>query len=478
MEAAMISPSECGDLSPLSESGNCHAAHTDVTSEIRKAATSRRTPKDKVSSTISLADAAARPWDALVIGAGPAGATAAKGIADHGLSVLLVDSKPFPRSKVCGGCLNQHSLSVLRAAGMLGSIEALAPLPLHQFRLASRGRSLPLSLPGGVAVSRAAMDAALVEAAIRSGSHFLPETVAEVGELGSVPSSLNSHPSSPLAAGRTVALDSHGSRVSAVARVVVVAAGLGSRCLARVDGFRSEESASSRIGVEAMLGDFPAEYEPGVIFMAVGRSGYVGLTRVEDGRLNVAAAVDRDAIRRTGRPAAVCEEILNEAGFPVSPGMRQADWHGTIGLTRRSTRRAGERLFLVGDAAGYVEPFTGEGMAWALSSGLGVIPFVCEGVVGWRDELARDWEHRFRRLVDSRQWLCRALALGLRRTYLVRSIIPILSHCPWLARPVIRRLNQESEHVAFDTGPGDGPPCAHHDAGRGAENVDQHHLPG
>jgi flavin-dependent dehydrogenase len=366
----------------------------------------------------------------------------------------------------------------------MGRIEALAPIPLHQFRLASHGRQLPLALPGGVAVSRAAMDAALVEAAVSAGAQFLPESVAEVGELRSVDgvadphrTSLIAHPSSPFA-GRTVSLDSHGRRVRAAARVVVVASGLGSRCLAWVEGFRSEESPSSRIGVEAMLDDFPAEYEPGVIFMAVGRSGYVGLTRVEDGRLNVAAAVDRYAIRKAGRPAAVCEEILIEAGFPVSPGMREADWQGTIGLTRRSTRRAGERLFLVGDAAGYVEPFTGEGMAWALSSGLGVIPFVCEGVAGWRDELARDWEHRFRRLVDSRQWLCRALAVGLRRTYLVRSIIPLLSHCPWLARPVIRRLNQESEHVVVNTGPGDGPPPAHHDAGGGAADVDQHHLPG
>lgn len=436
--------------------------------------------------TLSLDDAAARPWDALVIGAGPAGATAAKGIADRGLSVLLVDSKPFPRSKVCGGCLNQHSLSVLRAAGMLDRIESLAPIPLREFRLASRGRKLPLSLPGGVAVSRAAMDAALVEAAIASGAHFLPETVAEVSdvtsEVGSrespIPSSLIPHPLSLISQLRIVALDSHGARVRAAARVVVVAAGLGSRCLARVDGFRSEEAPASRIGVEAMLPDFPVEYEPGVIFMAVGRSGYVGLTRVEDGRLNVAAAVDRGAMRQAGRPAAVCEEILVEAGFPVSSGMREADWHGTIGLTRRSTRRAGERLFLVGDAAGYVEPFTGEGMAWALSSGLGVVPFVCEGAAGWRDELARDWEHRFRQLVDRRQWLCRALAVGLRRTYLVRSIIPILSHCPWLARPVIRRLNQESEHVIVDTGPGDGPPPARDDAGGGAEDVDQHHLSG
>lgn len=450
----------------------------------------RSSPAVSLIPTLSLADAAARTWDAFVIGAGPAGATAAKGIADRGLSVLLVDSRPFPRSKVCGGCLNQHSLSVLRSAGTLGRVEALAPIPLHEFRLASRGRKLPLALPGGLAVSRAAMDAVLVEAAIRSGAHFLPETVADVGELtmedggskmdsAAHPSSILDPPSSSrITHGRSVNLDSHGSHVAASARVVVVAAGLGSRCLARVDGIRSEESPSSRIGVEAMLSDFPGDYEPGVIFMAVGRNGYVGLTRVEDGRLNVAAAVDRDAMRKAGRPAAVCEEILDESGFPVSSGMRAADWHGTIGLTRRSTRRAGERLFLVGDAAGYVEPFTGEGMAWALSSGLGVVPYVCEGVAGWRDELARDWEHRFRQLVDSRQWLCRALAVGLRRTYLVRTLIPLLSHCPWLARPVIRRLNQESEHVDVHTGPGDGPPCARDDAGRGAEDVDQHHLPG
>jgi flavin-dependent dehydrogenase len=308
------------------------------------------------------------------------------------------------------------------------------------------------------------MDAALVEAAIAAGSAFLPETTAEVDDA------------TPDA--RRVTLDSRGHRVTVEARVVVAASGLGSRCLARVAGFISEESPTSRIGVEALLEDFPAEYTPGVIFMAVSRAGYVGLTRVEDGRLNVAAAVDRDAIRAAGRPAAVCEQILTEAGFPVSAGMRAADWHGTIGLTRRTSRRAAARLFLVGDAAGYVEPFTGEGMAWALSSGLGVVPCVEEGLADWRDELARDWEDQYRRLIQSRQWLCRALAFGLRRTALVRTVIPMLSALPWLARPVIRRLNRESSDVFVDSGTRNRPALVHDDAGAGPGDVQQHHRPG
>ena len=56
--------------------------------------------------TLSLADASARTWDAVVVGAGPAGAVAARELARRGTTVLLVDRASFPRNKVCGACLN------------------------------------------------------------------------------------------------------------------------------------------------------------------------------------------------------------------------------------------------------------------------------------------------------------------------------------------------------------------------------------
>ncbi len=379
-------------------------------------------------STLSLDDAAGRTWDAVVVGAGPAGSVCAKELADSGLTVLLVESRAFPRSKVCGGCLNENSLAALSAAGLRGAIESLNPVPLQSFRLAAGGRQVSLGLPGGVAVSRWGMDAALAEAAVGAGAGFLQETTAIVGEVAGE--------------GREVTLDQHGESRTVRARVVVAASGLGGKAFSQLRSLKSVESPASRIGVEATVSDFPEEYEPGVIFMAVGKRGYVGLTRVEDGRLNIAAAIDSVGLREAGGPDRACIGILEEAGFPIAPEMADADWHGTIKLTRRTAQRGAERLFLIGDAAGYIEPFTGEGMAWALNSGLAVAPLVRQGISGWSRQLTSDWERRYHSIIEKRQWICRALAAGLRRTSLVRVAVPVLSSMPWLARPVIRRLNQ------------------------------------
>src|SRR5579875_1062956 len=90
-------------------------------------------------------------WDAVVIGAGPAGAMAARELAVGGAHVLLVERRDFPREKVCGGCLNGHALAVLRSAGLEGLPGCTEGVPLRSFRLGVRGRSARLDLPAGVA---------------------------------------------------------------------------------------------------------------------------------------------------------------------------------------------------------------------------------------------------------------------------------------------------------------------------------------
>ena len=66
---------------------------------------------------------AGETWDAVVVGAGPAGAVAARELARRGHRVLLAERAKFPRGKVCGCCLNEHTLSALAAAG-LGDLPA------------------------------------------------------------------------------------------------------------------------------------------------------------------------------------------------------------------------------------------------------------------------------------------------------------------------------------------------------------------
>ncbi len=73
-------------------------------------------------------------------------------------------------------------------------------------------------------------------------------------------------------------------------------------------------------------------------------------------------------------------EVLGSSGLPFPATMAAAQWHGPARLTHRRQRLFGDRHFVTGDAAGYIEPFTGEGMAWALANGQAVVPLVLESL--------------------------------------------------------------------------------------------------
>jgi flavin-dependent dehydrogenase len=176
--------------------------------------------------------------------------------------------------------------------------------------------------------------------------------------------------------------------------------------------------------------------------MACGRRGYVGLVRVEEDRLNLAAALDPEWAKQSGGVDRASIRLLVEAGVdpPASPAAQS--WQATPLLTRQASRVAAPRLLVVGDAAGYVEPFTGEGMAWALASGRAVVSVISEVRVGWDAEMERGWTRIHRRLVGHRQRVCRGVAWLLRRPQLLRYACDFLHLRPGAARPLIRHLNR------------------------------------
>ena len=109
------------------------------------------------------------PWDAVVIGAGPAGAVAARQLALAGGRVLLVERKSFPRRKVCGACWSASGLAVLDSIGLSEPLQTLRGIPLKRFQMRSRSGRFALALPAGLAISRFAMDGWLVEQAKDAG---------------------------------------------------------------------------------------------------------------------------------------------------------------------------------------------------------------------------------------------------------------------------------------------------------------------
>jgi flavin-dependent dehydrogenase len=377
--------------------------------------------------------AAAHVWDVLVAGAGPAGALAARQAALAGKRVLLVDSRSFPRAKVCGACLNGQALAVLNSVG-LGALPAtLGGMALDQFDVRSGRRGVRIALPEGTAVSRLRFDAALVEAALAAGAAFLPETTTTVGGL-----CVNGSEEC-----RIVALR-HREQISveARARIVLAADGLAHSSLREHAEFSSHVAAGARIGVGGHVSKYPADYGPGTIFMAVGRHGYVGLVRVEEGLLNIAAALAPEFVKSSGGPPRALAAVLDGAGFPPIASLIEADWQGTLPLTRRTHLTAARRILLLGDAAGYVEPFTGEGMAWAFAAAAASTPFVERGLADWDVALEDEWQATLRRLVLRRQRWCRALAWALRHPLAIRLVIGSVSLVPSLARPIVRSLNK------------------------------------
>ncbi|HTU21456.1 MAG TPA: NAD(P)/FAD-dependent oxidoreductase [Gemmataceae bacterium] len=381
-----------------------------------------------IAATLDLQEASRRTWDAAVVGAGPSGAMAARELARRGQDVLLIDRAAFPRWKVCGCCLNGHALATLREVGLGPMMARSGAVPLRGIRLAAAGRVAEISLSGGVSLSREAFDAALLRSAIEIGAAFLPQTWAALVK-GSETSEVH-----------WLELRQGPIREHVAARVVLAADGLGGKLVARAGGDEERAAPGARIGAGVVAATAPDFYAPGLIFMACGRDGYLGLVRLEDGRLNLAAALDPGWVRLCGGPGPAAEALLAEVGWPAVPSLAELSWRGTAALTRQPRHHAGERLFLIGDAAGYIEPFTGEGMAWALAAGRAVVPVAARSVQRWQPGLAREWDAIYHRLIAPRQFVCRAVAAVLRSPWLTRSVIRLLALAPGLARPMTRHL--------------------------------------
>jgi len=362
-------------------------------------------------------------WDALVAGAGPAGAAAALALARSGASVLLVERAALPRWKVCGACLGPAALASLDRLGAHDVAARARAVPLAGMVLRSGGKAARLRLSGWAALSRATLDEQLVGVAARSGVTVWTESRVTLGPADRT--------------ARTVRVTQAGSDMEVEARIVIDATGLG-RGLAEDGRPTTRAAPRARIGVGAELvaTDYPVL--PGDLHMAVGRAGYVGLVRVENGRLNVAAAVDPSALQGS-TPGEVIAEILAYAGLPPLPPAATHAWRGTPGLTR-SGGAGGDRLLRVGDAAGYVEPFTGEGIGWALSDGLAAATCARAAIEGRPTDALAQWRrHRATRRATVER-ICRGLTRGLRRPRLVELAVTTLGALPELAAPLVRRV--------------------------------------
>jgi len=370
--------------------------------------------------------APATDWHVIVIGAGPAGSAVAARLACRGLRTLLLDAAAMPRSKLCGSCLSAVAVRELEVLSRLTGDNRWLPagsVRLDRIRLVTPSVTGTVPAPGGVVVSRDALDIAGVRRAVAAGADWLPATrvVRIETEAGGESVAVMLAPAGPGRAGRTVR-----------GELVVLAAGL-TDTVRLPDDAEAEVVAASRLGVGATLPAAADDPPPGELVMAVARAGYCGLVRLEDDRLDVAAALERRFLAASGTPAEAVIRLLGETGpgrRRLASGLRErlasASFRGTPPLSRVRALAVGTggRVLRVGDAAGYVEPFTGEGMGWALVSAR-----LCAEALGpaitageFRGDLsaaAARYAAAHRRHFGREHARCRRVALAVRRPWIV-----------------------------------------------------------
>ena len=329
--------------------------------------------------------------DVLVVGAGPGGSTAAYHLARHGLDVLVVDKAAFPREKVCGDGLTPRAVVALRRMG----VDTEDPrFERHRgLRIYSRRVTLDLPWPDladfpsfGLTMTRAGFDELLVRHAEKAGARLVEET--EV--LGPTMNDEGWVTGARLR-------DAGGDAETTVrARYVIAADGASSRFAAQAGVKRD---ASKPLGIAARR-YYRIEHHPGPwleVWMgltdrASAMPAYGWLFAMADGSVNVGAGLLNtftnfkdlsaqgvfDAFVRALPPAWNISEDTAE-GRVLS---------GPLPMGGSRTPPAMPGMLVIGDAAGLVNPFNGEGIAYAMESAELAAELVAEALVKDRPGVA------------------------------------------------------------------------------------------
>lgn len=366
------------------------------------------------------------PECALIIGAGPAGSTAAAVLAQAGITVTLVEQSRFPREKVCGECLSDLGVGALEAGALWPAVRALKPVRLERARFYAAGKELGVELPAAMwGVTRGALDSALLEAARAAGVHVLCPARAEQLPAG----------------GRSAMLrDLETNRVAEVPADLLLLADGKSALLG------AKPRATGDLGIKAHFEGIRAD--AGAVCLFGLRGHYLGLAPVSDSRRviwNLAAAVPAAKMRALGGDHEALLASMRQENPALDRALEGASRIGpwlTCPLPRFAVRRkCPPGVIPAGNAAAALEPIGGEGMGLAIASALLAARHAIEGRTGARDiaELRHKYRHLWRR---SLSW--RALAMILSSPALARLGIGAAQIAPTLAgalthllRPVV-----------------------------------------
>lgn len=338
-------------------------------------------------------------FDIVVVGAGPAGAATAIASARRGYDVALIDKQIFPREKLCGDFVNPINWPILRELGVEDDVLAQPHSRVSGFRLTSCSgasahtlfsRANP-SRSFGLGLSRARLDQVLLQRAAAAGATI--QTGCRVARISKQAREWRLDMSGG-ASWRTKILVGADGRNSWIAeqldlntRAVLQGRSVGFQMrlkIAEPKPAAGEITAQSAIGEKKKdpshsLGmtidnrSADAIVDPSRIEIHLFPGGYAGVVAIGDGTVTLGLAIDKRALPRDG-----LEEFLCAQRLPQNPHLqsllercdRVDELRAAYPVYFSSRRSFADGALLVGDAARVTEPVTGEGIHFAMRSGM------------------------------------------------------------------------------------------------------------
>jgi geranylgeranyl reductase family protein len=298
--------------------------------------------------------------DVLIAGAGPAGSIAAIRLARAGARVLLVDRARFPRDKLCGDTVNPGAMRVVDRAGLRARVER-ASVPLEGMLISSgSGVQVRGTYGPGVfarALPRRVFDQLLVEAAVAAGATFQDGVRVEGAIVDEAGGERRVRGAALICAGTR-------KRIRVPAAVVIGADGRRS-ALAIQLGLASQPAALRRWAIGAYFDGVGGLDTVGE--MHVRGPHYIGVSPLGGGLANVCLVAP--AGEGFADPARLLETRLRADRLlgPRAARARRVTGAVTLGPLAVDGRRPGlPGLLLAGDAAGFVDPMTGDGLSFAM----------------------------------------------------------------------------------------------------------------
>ncbi len=314
---------------------------------------------NEVRSSISRVRSFARVPDVevVVVGGGPGGSALAGCLAAAGHEVVVLDKARFPRHKACSEYVNPEAVRIIDQLGAGEAVRALGP---------HRVERMVVHAPGG---GRFTADFSTVEEgriALGVSRYRLDETLLRHAEALGASVVQGAHVRNVIReSGRVAGVEMtvDGRRETLRARLVVGADGRHS-VIARSLGLARTMPLLAQTGLVAHFRGVAGLADHGELHVC--REGYAGLAPLEDGLTNVALVVGADAV--SARAGTVERFFLDRlASIPLvaerlGGAERVGEIRGVGSMAHRVRRTAGDGFLLIGDAAGFLDPFTGEGI--------------------------------------------------------------------------------------------------------------------